>query len=407
MPRNLITSDLSIRSIKPGDSRRRLSDGDGLYLLLFVKGGAHGWRFDYSIAGKRKTISMGTFPDVLLSAARKKADEARALVASGVDPSAARKEAKTAARAPAPEAGNGTFRAVTDLWLAHQRERWNDETRKDILNSLENHVFEHIGWRHIRDIKAKDVLEAIRKTEQKGVGDMASRVLQRVKSVFRYAIVEGIIETNPTLDLKAGEILRPRRVVHRAALPIAELPDFLAKLDAYQGDETTVNALRLMLLTTARPGEVRGAMWSEVQGDVWRIPAERMKMPREHVIPLTPQAIAVIDRMRPLSSADPSGLVFPSPFYPGKALSENTLNSALSRMGYKGIATAHGFRAVFSTAANEAGWDGDVIERQLAHEQSNQVRAAYHRAAYMEERAKLLRWWADFIDQQRAASKSR
>lgn len=401
MARNLITSDLSIRTIKSGDPRRRLSDGDGLYLLLFVKGGDHGWRLDYSIAGRRKTLSLGTFPDVGLAAARKRADEARALVADGVDPSDVRKATKRAELNNRADAN--TFKAVALAWLDHQAARWQPDTRQHIQASLENDVFKKIGHRPIAELKAHDVLDVILAIERRGAGDMAGRVLQRVKSVFRYAVAPArIIETNQTLDLKPSELLRPRRTVHRAALPEAELPEFLAKLGAYDGDITTANAIMFMILTTTRPGEVRGCEWCEITGNVWRIPAERMKMSTEHVITLSAQALAILEDMKPISSLD--RLVFPSPFYPGKSLSENTMNSALSRMGYKGIATAHGFRALFSTVANEAGWDGDVIERQLAHVQQNQVRAAYHRSTYMAERAKLVQWWADFIDSKRGAT---
>lgn len=397
MPRNLITSDLSIRTVKSGDPRKRLSDGDGLYLLLFVKGGAHGWRLDYTMASKRKTLSLGTFPDVGLAAARRKADEARALVADGIDPSDVRKEARRAERTPPVEAS--TFKAVALAWLDHQAARWGATQRKTILASLENDVFGALGSKPMASLKARDVLDVILKIEKRGAGDMAGRVLQRVKSVFRFAIVTGLIDTNPTLDLKPMELLKPRRVRHRAALPEAELPEFLSSLSAYDGNSTTAMAIRFMMLTTARPGEVRGAEWAEITGNLWRIPAERMKMSAEHVIPLSTQALAVLEEMKPHSSMDT--LVFPSPYYPGKSLSENTMNSALARMGYKGIATAHGFRALFSTVANESGWDGDVIERQLAHVQQNQTRAAYHRSTYMAERAKLVQWWADFIDSKR------
>jgi integrase len=220
--------------------------------------------------------------------------------------------------------------------------------------------------------------------------------------VFRYAVAHERLDSNPLAELTPSEILMPRQVQHRAALADSELPVFLAKLDAYEGDPTTRHALRLLLLTALRPGELRGARWDEIEIDaaMWRIPAERMKMNTAHVVPLSKQAIQTIEAMRPLSGR--TLLIFPSPFYPGKSLSENTLNSALARMGYKGIATAHGFRALFSTVANESGWDADVIERQLAHRERNAVRAAYHRAAYIEERTRLMQWWADYVDARRS-----
>ena len=203
------------------------------------------------------------------------------------------------------------------------------------------------------------------------------------------------------LDLKASALLKPRQVTHRAALDDKDLPAFLAKLDVYEGDPTTRQALRLLILTAVRPGELRGARWSEIDTEaaVWRIPGERMKMKAPHLVPLSTQALQVLAEMRAISSAE--DLVFPSPYYPRKPLSENTLNSALARMGYKGTATAHGFRALFSTVANECGHDPHVIERQLAHRERNEVRAAYHRATYLKDRAALMTWWADYLDGRR------
>lgn len=201
----------------------------------------------------------------------------------------------------------------------------------------------------------------------------------------------------------AAEVLKPRKAKHRPALPESELPTFWTKLAAYDGDPGTVNAMLLLMYCVPRPGELRQTPWAELPPGAtqWRIPAHRMKMEDEHIIPLSRQAAEVIESQRKLSSLDV--LVFPSPFYPGSPMSENTLNSALSRMGYKGMATAHGFRALFSTVANEHGWDADVIERQLAHVERNRVRAAYHRAQYLKERAELMQWWADYVDGKRKA----
>jgi integrase len=201
-----------------------------------------------------------------------------------------------------------------------------------------------------------------------------------------------------------SEILKPREVQHRAAMADRDLPDFLRKLDGYEGDLQTVQALRLVLLTATRPGEVRGALWPEFDLDaaLWVIPAERMKMRHEHRVPLSAQAVEVLRTMQAITQE--GGLVFPSPTYRSKPLSENTLNSALARMGYKGSATAHGFRALFSTVANECGWNPDVIERQLAHKERNKVRAAYHRSTYLQERAKLMQWWADYLDGRKAGN---
>jgi integrase len=201
-----------------------------------------------------------------------------------------------------------------------------------------------------------------------------------------------------------SEILKPREVQHRAALSDAELPAFLVKLDGYDGDPNTVNALHLLMLTATRPGEVRGAVWAEfdLEEALWIIPADRMKMRVEHRVPLSRQAVELLEGMQPLTGG--GSLVFPSPFYSSKPLSENTFNSAMARLGYKNQATAHGFRALFSTVANECGWNPDVIERQLAHLERNQVRAAYHRSTYMKDRAQLMQWWADYLDGRKAGN---
>lgn len=259
-------------------------------------------------------------------------------------------------------------------------------------------MFPKIGALAMAHLRPRDVMDIVKGIEARGASETAGRVLQRVKAAFRYAVVHGRIDSNPMLDLRPSEILKPRQVRHRAAMADKDLPAFLAALDAYQGDPTTLAALRLLMLTAVRPGELRGARWEEfdIGAAMWRIPGERMKMRAPHVVPMSRQALGVIERQRAISGG--GELVFPSPFCPGKPLSENTLNSALARMGYKGEHSAHGFRALFSTVANECGHDSDAIERQLAHVERNEVRAAYHRATYLKARAALMQWWADHLD---------
>jgi integrase len=389
-------TDTAIRNAKPAAKASRLFDGGGLYLEVAPSGGKW-WRLKYRIGGKEKRISLGTYPDTTLKAARDRRDEARLILAAGGDPSAVRQEDKRQAIADAAN----SFQQVAQAWVKHQAGAWAPHTMAKVQASLEADVYPALGAMALKEVRARHVMAVVRRIEDRGAGETAARVLQRIRSVFRYAVREELIDTNPTLDVRPEEILKPRKVQHRAALPEAELPGFLAKLDAYEGDPTTVNALRLLMLTALRPGEVRGARWEEIDLSAgrWRVPAERMKMKAEHLVPLCSQAVQLLESIRPGEA--PTGLVFPSPYYPGKPLSENTLNSALARMGYKGIATAHGFRALFSTVANECGHDPDVIERQLAHVERNEVRAAYHRAAYVDERAKLMQWWADYIDGKR------
>ena len=371
-------------------------DGGGLYLEVTPAGGRY-WRMKYRHAGKEKRLAFGVYPDVTLKDARDRREQARKVIERGEDPGELRKAAKAKAE---HEAGN-TFEAVARDWLTHQAGRWAPVTLERITAALAADVFPKIGARPMASLRPRDVAEVVKAIEKRGAGEMAGRVLQRVRSVFSYAVVHERIDVNPMLDLKPGELLKPRQVTHRPALSDKDLPAFLAKLAAYDGDPTTVQAMRLLMLTAVRPGELRGARWSEIDTDAaeWRIPAERMKMRAPHVVPLSSQALDVLATMRPLSGT--RDLVFPSPYYPGKSLSENTLNSALARMGYKGIATAHGFRALFSTVANECGHDPDVIERQLAHIERNAVRAAYNRATHMQARATLMNWWADYLDGRR------
>lgn len=384
---------MKLRSL---DTPGRHFDGGGLYLEVTPAGGRY-WRMKYRFGGKEKRLAFGVYPTVSLKAARERRDEARRALDQGQDPGVLKKAAKVQAL---HEAAN-TFEGVAEDWLAHQAAAWAPRTLEAITASLKADVYPAIGSKPLAQIKPREVMEVVKAIEARGAGDVAGRVLQRIRAVYRWALVHERIESNPMVDLKPSELLKPRQVQHRAALSDADLPGFLQKLGAYDGEPTTKQALRFIMLTVVRPGELRGARWDEIDTDaaVWRIPAERMKMRYPHVVPLSRQALQVLEDMKPLSGSDE--LVFPSPFYPGKALSENTLNSALARMGYKGIATAHGFRALFSTVANEHGHDPDVIERQLAHAERNEVRAAYHRSTYLQDRAKLMSWWAEYVDGRR------
>ena len=383
-------TDSKLRTLtEPG----KYFDGGGLYLELTKAGGRY-WRMKYRHEGKEKLLAFGVYPALSLKSARDLAATAKKTMQGGADPGQLRKDAKTKAT---HEAAN-TFEAVARDWLAHQAARWAVITRDRIRASLEADIFPTLGARPIASIKPGEIMAAVKKVEARGAADQADRVLKRVKAVYRFAVTHERIEANPMLDLVPSEILKPRYVTHRPALADKDLPEFLAKLATYEGDPHTVNALRLLMLTATRPGETRGALWAEFDLDaaLWIIPAERMKMRIEHRVPLSTQAVEVLRTMQTLSGD--RELVFPSPFYPSKSLSENTFNSALARMGFKGSATAHGFRALFSTVANECGWNPDVIERQLAHVERNGVRAAYHRSTYTTDREKLMQWWADYLD---------
>ena len=388
-------NDAKLRNLAtPG----RHFDGGGLYLEVTPAGGRY-WRLKYRHAGKEKRLAFGVYPEVSLKVARERRDDARKVIERGEDPGEMRKAAKIQAE----HAARTTFKAVAGEWIEHQAAAWSPGTRDRIATALEADVYPTLGVRPLVTIKPSDVKAVVKAIEARGAGETALRVMQRIRAVFRYAVSHELIEpgADPMTHIRAGELLRPRQVTHRAALSEKDLPAFLAKLATYDGEPTTIQALHLLMLTALRPGELRGLRWDELADEAaeFRIPGARMKMKAPHVVPLSRQALAVLAKMRPLTGHQE--LVFPSPFYPGRALSENTLNSALARMGFKGIATAHGMRALFSTVANEQGHDPDAIERQLAHMERNEVRAAYHRATYMADRARLMQWWGDFLDARR------
>ena len=389
-------TDAQLRNLtEPG----RHFDGGGLYLELTKAGGKY-WRLKYRYGGKEKLLACGVYPGVSLKDARELAAKARQVLKDGGDPG----ELRRAEKAKTAHESANTLEAVACDWMAHQASRWDTETAARICASLEADIFKPLGARPLASIKPGEIMAAVKKIEARGAADQAGRVLQRVKAVYRWAMIHERIQTNPMLDLVPSEILKPREVKHRAAMDDKELPEFLAKLAAYDGDPHTRHALTLLILTATRPGETRGALWAEFDLDaaLWIIPAERMKMRTEHRVPLSTQAVEVLRTMQAFSGG--RALVFPSPYYPSQCLSENTFNSALARMGYKNTATAHGFRALFSTVANECGWNPDVIERQLAHKEANEIRAAYHRSTYLKDREKLMQWWADYLDGRKAGN---
>lgn len=324
-------TDTKLRTLtEPG----KHADGLGLYLEITKAGGRY-WRMKYRFAGREKRLAFGVYPDISLKMARESASKARKLLQDNQDPGEVRKEQK----ARVIHENRNTLEAVTRDWIEHQSARWEPVTMGRIQASLENDIFPTLGSRPMASLKARDVMEAVKQVEARGAADQAGRVLQRVKAIYRWAVTHQRIDTNPMLDLVPSEILKPRTVQHRAALAEKELPEFMRKLAAYDGAPSIVLGLRMLMLTACRPGEVRGARWVEFDSKaaLWTIPAERMKMREEHRVPLSKQALDVLARIEAISGG--RELVFPSPYYPSKPLSENTFNSALARMGYKSIAT--------------------------------------------------------------------
>ncbi len=384
-------TDTAVKAAKPQAKPYKLSDERGLFLLVTPAGGKW-WRLKYRVGGKEKLLSLGTYPDVGLKEARARRDEARKLKAAGVDPGEARKAEKKAAAA----ATDGAFEVVAREWHTKASSRWAPHHAADVWRSLEREVFPTLGHRPITSITAPEVLAVLRPVEARGALELAGRLRQRIGGVFRYGIATGLCTYNPATDLR-GALAAPK-VTHRAALAAADMPEFMKKLAAYDGHPVTKAALRLALLTAARTLELRGAEWAEIDEEsaTWRVPAARMKTKAEHLIPLSPQALAVLAELRPLTGA--GRYLFPHESNPTKVMSQNTMLYALYRLGYHGRATIHGLRALFSTVANEAGKDPDVIERHLAHVERNKVRAAYHRAEYLPQRRELMQWWGRRID---------
>jgi integrase len=298
-------------------------------------------------------------------------------------------------------AGENTFEAVAREWISNQRNRLAPRYRALILSRLEADIFPQIGSRPIAEIDAPECLEMLRKVEKRGVIETARRLRQLCGQVFRYAIASGRAKHDPSADLR-GALQSPGRKRGHKAMPLEEVPNFFRKIASYDGDPRTRLALRLMVLTFTRTTELRGARWCEFENldgkePLWRIPAERMKMNREHIVPLAPQAVDVIRELGKLPGSEENQFLFPSPSS-GGFMSNNTMLYALYRMGYHRRATVHGFRATASTALNEIGFRPDVIERQLAHQEKNSVRAAYNRAEYLIERRTMMNQWADFLD---------
>ena len=367
-----------------------------MYLLVSPEGARY-WRLDYRFGGKRRTLSLGVYPTVTLSDARARREEARAALAKNLDPSAVKKAARRAAKL----ASENTFEVVAREWLVKQRKRLAPRYCALLLARLEADIFPQIGSRPVADVEAPELLDVLRKVEKRGVIETARRLRQTCGQIFRYAIVTGRAKHDPAAALR-GALGSPGRTRGHKAMALTELPNFVSALGAYDGDARTRLALRLMILTFTRTTELRGAQWPEfenldVEEPLWRIPAERMKMKLEHLVPLAPQAVAVLRELRALSGSEASPFLFPSPSRE-KYMSNNTMLYAMYRMGYHGRATVHGFRTMASTALNEMGFSPDVIERQLAHQEQNAVRAAYNRAEYLSERRAMMRHWADFVD---------
>ncbi|ELM5370445.1 tyrosine-type recombinase/integrase, partial [Escherichia coli] len=368
-----------VDAAKPREKAYKLADGAGLYLEV-VPSGSRYWRMKYRFNGKEKRMAFGVYPAVSLAQARALRDDAKKKLAEGIDPSLAKKEEKLVRDVQL----NNTFQAVALEWHGTKVSRWSEGYASDIIEAFNKDIFPYIGQQPVNEIKPLVLLNVLRRIESRGATEKAKKVRQRCSEVFRYAIVTGRAEYNPAADLTSA--MSGHESKHYPFLTVEELPDFFKALAGYTGSPLVVLAARLLILTGVRTGELRGAFWSEfdLEKAVWEIPAERMKMKRPHLVPLSSQALEIVQQLKVMSGQYP--LVFPGRNDPRKTMSEASINQVFKRIGYTGRVTGHGFRHTMSTILHEEGFNTAWIETQLAHVDKNAIRGTYNHALYLEGR---------------------
>lgn len=401
-------TDIKVRSAKPQEKEYTLVDGDGMFLLIHPNGSKY-WRFRFRFGGKQHLMAFGVYPETSLADARQKREEARRLVAAGIDP---REHKRAVKEEQAKE--NITFESVAREWHAANK-KWSEEHSRRVLKSLEDNLFSAIGKRSIEELKTRDLLAPIKVVEATGRFEVASRLQQRTTAIMRYAVQSGLIDYNPAQEM-AGAVASSNRI-HRPALELKRLPELLHRIDCYTGRLLTRQAVELTLLIFIRSSELRFARWSEIDFEtaMWTIPAERVaiegvkhsqrgsKMHTPHLVPLSRQAVDILKQIHKLSGN--RDFVFIGDHNPRKPMSENTVNKALRVMGYdtKVEVCGHGFRTMACSSLIESGlWSRDAVERQMSHMERSSVRAAYiHKAEHLDERRLMLQWWADYLDANR------
>jgi len=381
-------TDAQVRAAKWSASPRKLFDARGLYLHVMPNGGRY-WPFNFQINGRNKTLALGVYPDVSLAKARDRHQKARELLTEGVDPCLEK------------QATGKTFETVAREWHGHWKSSRHERHAHYVLKRLEADVFPEIGSRPLEDLQASSFRDAVLKIERRGALDIAKRVLQTCGQIMRYAVAHDFATHNPVAGMKPSDILKPHKRRNFPRVDAKEMPALLHAIDNYVGAEHTRLALQLMALTFVRTSELTGARWSEFNIDEarWDIPAERMKMKTPHIVALSKQSLAVLEKLRAISFD--REFVFPGDVKPAKPMSNNTLLFALYRMGYRGRMTGHGFRGVASTILHEQGWPHQHIELQLAHQERDATSAAYNHAQYLEPRAKMMQAWANYLDEAR------
>ena len=386
-------SDMKIRNLKKKDKAYKIADSEGLYVFV-SKTGNRLWRMDYGFNHKRKTLSFGKYPAVSLKLARTRRDEAKELLAIGIDPSAKKLEEKQ----EIVELTVNTFENIAREWHTKSLPLWVERNQKKILSCLIRDVFPIIGDMPIKSIKAPDLLQVINKLEARKANYTAGRAMQYCGRIFRYAIQTARANHDITADLRGA--IAPHKPKHFASITDPkEVGQLLRAIDTYEGHFTISCALKIAPLVFVRPSELRCAEWSEFdfENAEWRIPAERMKMDELHIVPLAKQTINIIKTLKPVTGN--CKYLFPSVRTDSRPISDNTINAGLRRLGYtKEQMTGHGFRSMASTLLNEQGFNTDIIERQLAHSERNSVRAAYNYAQYLPKRHEMMQQWANYLD---------
>lgn len=401
-------TDIKVRSAKPQEKEYTLVDGDGMFLLIHPNGSKY-WRFRFRFGGKQHLMAFGVYPETSLADARQKREEARRLVAAGIDP---REHKRAVKEEQAKEVI--TFESVARDWHA-SNQKWSESHSGRVLKSLEDNLFAAIGKRNITELKTRDLLIPIKAVEMSGRLEVAARLQQRTTAIMRFAVQSGLIDYNPAQEI-AGAVATAKRQ-HRAALELNRIPELLHRIDTYTGRPLTRLAVELTLLVFIRSSELRFARWAEVdfENAMWTIPGEReplegvkhshrgSKMRTPHLVPLSRQALTILEQIK--SMGGNRELIFVGDHNPRKPMSENTVNKALRVMGYdtKVDVCGHGFRTMACSSLIESGlWSKDAVERQMSHQERNSVRAAYiHKAEHLGERRLMLQWWADYLDANR------
>lgn len=378
-------TEMQIKNAKPKAKAYKLYDTEGL-LLLIRPTGTKVWQYPYKLHDKYNVYTIGQYPEIGTARARELRDDARKLIKSGLAPIEYKANHKL------PPSSRNSFGAIGHEWL--DKQIWVAKHKSNITRQMEKDVFTYIGARPIRGVTRQELLSVIQRIEDRDALDVAKRTAQHCVQIFDYALLKGQCDNNPAIGL--SKVVRPAKVQHRAYLKEAQLPEFLAKLETYRGSELVKLAMKFLMLTFVRPGELRGARWDEINlaKAEWRIPPERMKKEREHIVPLSTQAIALLHRIREISGK--CDLLFPGNDAT-KPISDVTLIKCLKILGYEGQATPHGMRSTASTILNENGFNRDWIERQLAHAPDDKIRAAYNRALFLDDRRTMMQWWSDYL----------